>query len=77
MLENLIWYIYIEISEEVLYEGGCIFEEIIEFLKFYGFKLKNMFFNYKNWGNVFYIKEYLIEINEIVIFNIVLNKLIY
>lgn len=74
LLENPIRYIYTEISEEALYEGGCTFEEITEFLKPYGFKLKNMFLNHKNWGNAFYIKEYLTEINETVTPNIALNK---
>ena len=74
LLENQIRYIYTEISEEPLYEGGCTFEEITEFLKPYGFKLKNMFLNFKQWGNAFYVKDSVAEIDETVTPNLALNK---
>jgi FkbM family methyltransferase len=50
-------YIYTEISENALYEGGCTFDEITEFLKCNGFRLKNLILGSKGWGNAFYVKQ--------------------
>lgn len=75
LLENQIRYIYTEISEEPLYEGGCTFEQITEFLKSYGFKLKNMSLSYKDWGNAFYVKDSVQKLREPTTPNLALNKL--
>lgn len=56
-LEENCSYIYTEIGEDPLYEGGCTFSEITSFLEAYGFRLKNMELNYKNWGNALYVKD--------------------
>jgi FkbM family methyltransferase len=50
-------YIYTEISEDALYEGGCTFDEITEFLKCHDFRLKNLILGSKGWGNAFYVKQ--------------------
>lgn len=49
-------YIYTEVSEDALYEGGCTFDEVTDFLKAHGFRLKNLFIGNKGWGNAFYAK---------------------
>lgn len=49
-------YIYTEVSEDPLYEGGCTFEQIDSLLKVYGFKLKHIAINGKNWGDALYVK---------------------
>lgn len=56
LIESLM-YVYAEVSEETLYEGGCTFEEVTAFLKSYGFRLKNLSMNYRNWGNALYVKN--------------------
>jgi FkbM family methyltransferase len=57
LLKSQLTYIYAEVSEEPLYEGGCTFDEVTEFLKSYGFRLKNLSMNDKNWGNALYVKN--------------------
>ena len=57
LLKNKLMYVYAEVSEEALYEGGCTFEEVTAFLKSYGFRLKNLSMNYNNWGNALYVKN--------------------
>lgn len=57
LLENQLIYVYAEVSEEPLYEGGCTFEELTAFLKNYGFRLKNLSMNYNNWGDALYVKD--------------------
>ncbi len=57
LLSDRLTSVYAEVSEEALYEGGCTFEEVTAFLKSYGFRLKNLSMNYKNWGNALYVKN--------------------
>jgi FkbM family methyltransferase len=57
LLENNISCVYAEVSEDPLYEGGCTFEEVTNFLKPYGFKLKYLGFNHMNWGNALFAKD--------------------
>lgn len=59
LLEGQINYVYAEVSEEPLYEGGCTFDEITSFLRVYGFRLKDLVINHKGWGNAFYSKSIL------------------
>ena len=70
LLKNQLTYVFSEIGEDPLYEGGCTFEEVTAFLKLHGFRLKNMELNYKNWGNALYVKEVLDPLSP----NIALNK---
>ncbi|ERT04249.1 methyltransferase, FkbM family domain protein [Lyngbya aestuarii BL J] len=49
-------YVYAEVSEYPLYDGGCTYEQIDSLLKLYGFKLKNLAMNGKNWGDALYAK---------------------
>ncbi|WRH65034.1 MAG: FkbM family methyltransferase [Planktothrix sp. GU0601_MAG3] len=57
LLKYKIRYVFAEISEDPIYEGGCTFEEVTSFLKLYGFRVKNLYINYKNWGEAFYAKK--------------------
>ncbi len=57
LLKSKIRYVFAEISEDPLYEGGCTFEEVTSFLKLYGFRVKNLYINYKNWGEALYAKK--------------------
>lgn len=57
LLKNQLMYVYAEVSEEPLYQGGCTFDEVTEFLKSYDFRLKNLSMNYKNWGDALYVKN--------------------
>lgn len=76
LLENQLIYVYAEVSEEPLYEGGCTFEELTAFLKKYGFRLKNLSMNYKNWGDALYVKDIskLHNLRKIPNNNLALNK---
>lgn len=57
LLRNGLKYVSVEISEEPLYEGGCTHEQITDFLKLYGFRMKNMFIHSAGWGEAFYVKH--------------------
>ncbi|ELS05588.1 F5/8 type C domain-containing protein [Xenococcus sp. PCC 7305] len=70
LLKENLTYIFTEVGEDPLYEGGCTFDEVTAFLKLYGFRLKNMVLNYKNWGNALYVKDVPKPSTE----NIALNK---
>jgi FkbM family methyltransferase len=74
LLENSISCIYVEVSEDPLYEGGCTFEEVAEFLKPYGFKQKYMGLNHMNWGNAFFAKNVIKSIPSPPGENLALNK---
>lgn len=49
-------YVYSEVSEYPLYDGGCTHEQIDSLLKLYGFKLKHLAINGKDWGDALYAK---------------------
>jgi FkbM family methyltransferase len=49
--------IYTEVSIEELYEGGCLLDELDEFLKNNNFKRATMHMTKYNWGNALYIRE--------------------
>lgn len=49
--------IYTEVSIEELYEGGCLLEELDEFLKTHNFKRVAMEMTEFNWGDALYIRE--------------------
>jgi FkbM family methyltransferase len=55
-------YIYTEISEEPLYEGSCVHQDITAFLKLYGFKLKYMMITCYIWGEALYVRD--VEVPE-------------
>ena len=71
LLKSSLTYVYAEVGENPLYEGGCTFEQVTAFLKLYGFRLKDLELNYKNWGNALYVKD-VIKPPGI---NVALNKL--
>jgi len=48
--------IHLEASEMPLYEGGCTWEEIKDFLRMHGFSLKHMYMGAKDWGMMFFMK---------------------
>jgi FkbM family methyltransferase len=47
-------YVFTEVSEYPLYEGGCTHDQIYSFLKLYNFKIKYVSMNSKDWGNALY-----------------------
>lgn len=49
--------VYVEVAEIPLYEGGCTWSEIADFLGTFGFSLKYMSLSPKHWGNAFFIKN--------------------
>jgi FkbM family methyltransferase len=57
LLETSIFCVYAEVSEEPLYEGSCTLEEVTEFLKPFGFRLKYLGLNHMNWGNALFAKD--------------------
>ena len=48
--------IFVEISEDPLYEGGCTHEQITAFLKPLGFRMRWMELNQFLWGDAFYCR---------------------
>ena len=50
--------VFVEISEEPLYEGGCTHEEITAFLKPLGFRMRWMELNQFRWGDAFYCRPH-------------------
>ncbi|MCL2925246.1 MAG: FkbM family methyltransferase [Trichodesmium sp. MAG_R04] len=61
LLKDQIKYVYAEVSEFPLYQGGCTFEEVTSYLGLHKLKLKNLGFNSKNWGDGLYVKDDLFE----------------
>ncbi len=49
--------LYVEVSEEPLYEGGCTLEEIWRFLTGQGFRMKWMSLNENDWGDAFFVAQ--------------------
>ena len=56
--------IYVEISEEPLYEGGARFDEIRQYLIDKGFVLTKMYYNAVFWGNAFFTRRAPIYLHE-------------
>lgn len=50
--------IFVEISEDPLYEGGCTHEEITAFLRPLGFRMRWMELNQFRWGDAFYCRPH-------------------
>ena len=50
-------YIYTEVNIEELYIGGCLINEIDDYLQKYNFIRKEIFMTKHNWGDAFYIKK--------------------
>lgn len=74
LLKEQIKYVYSEVSESPLYMGGCTFEEVSSYLGLYKLKLKNLMFNYKNWGDALYVRDDLFEQHLLEGDNLALNK---
>lgn len=72
LLQNSIKYIYAEVSEDPLYDGGCTFEQVTSFLKLFNFALKNLKLNARGWGNALYTKKY--QNTSLQLTNIALHK---
>jgi FkbM family methyltransferase len=49
--------IYVEISNEALYEGGCTFLQIHQFLDDAGHVLRHVELNREGWGNAFFSRR--------------------
>ena len=49
--------VFVEVSEIPLYEGGCTWPEISDFLAKFGFSLKNINISSKHWGNALFVKN--------------------
>jgi FkbM family methyltransferase len=47
--------LYVEVSEEPLYEGGCTFDEVMAFVRPFGFRLKHIEMNPRGWGNALFV----------------------
>lgn len=49
--------LYVEVSEVPLYEGGCTFEEVYDFLTDRGFRLRNLAISKRKLGDAFFVKS--------------------
>ena len=49
-------YLYLEVNEKHLYEGGCLESELDNFLKDFGFERKEICMTNNGWGDAFYMK---------------------
>jgi FkbM family methyltransferase len=49
--------LWIEVSEEPLYEGGCTFEEVTAYVRQFGFRLRSVLINKQGWGDALYVSE--------------------
>jgi FkbM family methyltransferase len=47
--------LWIEVSEEPLYEGGCTFDEVTHYVRQFGFRLRNVHINRQGWGDALYV----------------------
>jgi FkbM family methyltransferase len=47
----------IEVSETPLYEGGCTFEEVTDFVRQFGFHLRYIQIGPKEWGDALYVRR--------------------
>jgi FkbM family methyltransferase len=49
--------VFVEVSEIPLYEHGCTFNEVTEFLRSFGFWPKWLSIGRKRWGDAFYLSD--------------------
>jgi FkbM family methyltransferase len=59
-LINKLDYIYTEVNEEYVYEGGCLIGEIDTYLKLFEFERVATHMTPYKWGDAFYIKKSLL-----------------
>jgi FkbM family methyltransferase len=64
LLGNHINYVWAEVSEEALYEGGCTFDEVTAFLSRQGFALRHLAMNYRHYGDALYVRRSLTTIQK-------------
>jgi hypothetical protein len=57
LLKDSMIYIWAEVSEEALYEGGCTFSEITAFLNEQGYALRHLAMNYCHYGDALYVRR--------------------
>jgi FkbM family methyltransferase len=48
--------LWIEVSEEPLYEGGCTFDEVTAYVRQFDFRLRNVQINSQGWGDALYVR---------------------
>jgi FkbM family methyltransferase len=46
----------IEVSEDELYEGGCTLEEVMAYVRQFGFRLRHVQINSKLWGDALFVR---------------------
>ena len=73
LLSKELCYLYLKVSEQPLYQGGCTLEEVTSFLKLYGYNLKYLSLVYKGFGDAFYVKDTQFNLPQTTA-NIALNK---
>jgi FkbM family methyltransferase len=49
-------YVYTEVNEGGLYRGDCSLDDMIAFLRLYGFRLKNLAINRHRWGDALFVR---------------------
>lgn len=49
--------LWIEVSEEPLYEGGCTFDEVTSYVREFGFRLRQVHINAQGWGDALYVSS--------------------
>ena len=49
--------LWIEVSEEPLYENGCTFEDVSAYVRQYDFRLRHVQINRQGWGDALYVKR--------------------
>jgi FkbM family methyltransferase len=64
LLNSSINYLWAEVSEEALYEGGCTFNQITAFLDLQGFALRHLEMNYRHYGDALYVKRSVTAIRQ-------------
>lgn len=47
--------LWIEVSEEPLYEGGCTFDEVSSYVRKFDFRLRHVNINRQGWGDALYV----------------------
>jgi FkbM family methyltransferase len=50
-------YLYLEVNEGGLYQGDCSLDDLIGYLRVYGFRLKNLAINKHRWGDALFVKN--------------------
>lgn len=47
--------LWIEVSEEPMYEGGCTFDEVTAYVRTFDFRLRHVNINRQGWGDALYV----------------------